>query len=118
VEKEDIDQSLGILFSTSLTERVMQPLYGCNLQDYQFEPMSSTMLGFVKNTIENAILYHEPRIMIERISVTESDSPDAMRGRLLIEVDYVIRSTNSRFNYVYNFYITEGSNDELLQSGK
>ena len=45
-DEEDINQSLNILLSTSLGERVMQPRYGCNLEDYLFEPLSITILHY------------------------------------------------------------------------
>src|SRR5690349_20903714 len=68
-DQTDIEQSLRILLSTSIGERVMQPLYGCNLRDYQFEPMNNTHLGFVRDLIERAILFFEPRIVVETIEV-------------------------------------------------
>ena len=30
-------------------------------------------------------------------------------GAVVIEVDYTVRSTNNRYNHVYPFYVTEGS---------
>ena len=108
--KEDIEQSLDILLSTSLGERVMQPRYGCNLRDYQFEPMSSTFVGRVRDLVSNAILYYEPRIEVLQLNVSNSGSQDAIEGRLIIELEYSIRTTNSRFNYVFNFYVKEASN--------
>jgi phage baseplate assembly protein W len=111
--REDIEQSLYILLSTSLRERVMQPLYGCNLQDYQFESMSSTLVGFIRDLVTKAILYHEARITVENISVSQSGSWDAIQGYLRINIDYIIRASNSRFNYVYDFYIREASADGL-----
>jgi phage baseplate assembly protein W len=107
--KEDIDQSLAILLSTSLGERVMQPKYGCNLRDYQFEPLSATLIGFIQDLVTNAILYYEPRIRLENVWVSTSGSQDAIEGKLRIEVEYTIRTTNSRFNYVYDFYILEAT---------
>src|SRR5215213_4828140 len=65
--EEDINQSLNILLSTSLGERVMQPQYGCNLQDYLFEPLNATVIGFIKDLVTNAILFYEPRIIAEKI---------------------------------------------------
>lgn len=105
--KEDIDQSLEILLSTSLGERVMQPTYGCNLKDYQFEPMNAALVGRLRDLIANAILYHEPRIRLEKLTVSEAD---VLAGKLMIEVEYTIRTTNSRYNYVYDFYLKERSN--------
>lgn len=104
---EDIHQSLNILLSTSLGERVMQPEYGCNLEDYLFESLSSTMIGYIKDRVTNAILYYEPRIIAEKIDVTSDDSADLFEGRFTIIVEYSIPGTNSRFNYVYDYYKNE-----------
>lgn len=106
-EEEDIRQSLEILLSTSIGERVMQPLYGCNLRDYQFESVSNTFIGFLVDLVERAILFFEPRILVENISITEPEDIHLFEGKLLISVDYVIAGTNSRYNYVYDFYLRE-----------
>ncbi len=105
--EKDIEQSLEILLSTSLGERVMQPSYGCNLKDYQFESMDSAMIGFIKNLVEKAILFFEPRIRLERVDITEEDSFDLIEGLLKINVQYEIEGTNTRNNYVYDFYLRE-----------
>ncbi len=106
-DEEDIRQSLQILLSTSLGERVMQPAYGCNLNDYVFEGLNSTTIGYIKERVANSILYYEPRIVVEQIGVTSAGSVDNLEGRFLIDVTYNIPGTNSRFNYVYDFYINE-----------
>ena len=106
-DEEDIKQSLNILLSTSLGERVMQPRYGCNLNDYLFEPLSSSMIGFIKDRVESSILIYESRIVVDKIEVTPEGSFDLMEGRFIINVDYTIPGTNSRFNYVYDYYKNE-----------
>lgn len=106
-DMEDINQSLDILLSTYLGERVMQPKYGCNLNDYLFEGLSSSTIGYIKDRVSNAILYYEPRILAENIEVTSDDSTDLLEGRFLISVEYTIPGTNSRFNYVYDYYKNE-----------
>jgi phage baseplate assembly protein W len=106
-DEEDIRQSLHILLSTSLGERVMQPDYGCNLNDYVFEGLNSTTIGYIKERVAHSILYYEPRILVERIEVTSAGSVDNLEGRFLIELTYSIPGTNSRFNYVYDFYKNE-----------
>lgn len=106
--EEDINQSLEILLSTSLRERVMRPNYGCNLSDYQFEPINAALTTFIRDLVEDAILYFEARIKTEKVTITESTSLEAVTGHLIISVDYVIKETNSRFNFVYNFYVNEG----------
>jgi len=106
---EDINQSLNILLSTSLGERVMQPDYGCNLNDYMFESLNNSLIGIIKHHVENAILFYEPRIVAENIDVTAADSTDLIEGRFTITVEYVIPETNSRFNFVYDYYLNEAT---------
>jgi uncharacterized protein len=106
-DEEDIRQSLQILLSTSLGERVMQPEYGCNLADYVFEGLSSTTIGYIRERVANSILFYEPRIVVERIDVTGEGTIDNLEGRFLISITYTIPGTNSRFNYVYDYYRNE-----------
>ncbi len=106
--REDIDQSLAILLSTTLGERVLQPRYGCNLSEYQFEAMDAAFVGLLRDLVSTAILYHEARIDVDHIEVTDDSSRFAIDGKVVITVAYRIRATNSRFNFVYDFYRTEG----------
>lgn len=111
-EEADIESSLEILLSTRLGERIMQPNYGCNLDDMVFEAMNLTMLTYLKDLVENAILYFEPRIDLEGVDI---DTSQELEGVLLIIIDYTVRTTNSRFNFVFPFYKNEGSNITLNQ---
>lgn len=104
---QDINQSLNILLSTSIGERIMQPQYGCDLHDYAFDPMNSTVIGFIRDLVTNAILFYEPRIVAEKIEVTSADSFDLIEGRFTITVEYTIPGSNSRFNFVYDYYLNE-----------
>ncbi len=106
-DEEDIRQSLNILLSTTLGERVMQPRYGCDLTNYVFENMNSSVIGYLKDRVKNAILYYEPRIVAEKIEVTAAESFDLIEGKFTISIDYSIPGTNSRFNYVYDYYKNE-----------
>ncbi|GAB2577856.1 GPW/gp25 family protein [Spirosoma areae] len=108
-DEEDIWQSLQILFNTSLGERVMLPDYGCNLRDYLFAPLNVTLLSYLEDLIRQAIIQHEPRIKLLNLTII----PAELEGRLDITVSYLIRSTNTRFNRVYPFYIQEGTNLSL-----
>jgi phage baseplate assembly protein W len=108
-DTQDIKESLHILLSTSLGERVMQPDYGCNLNEYLFESLNNSLIGIIKHHVENAILFFEPRIIAERVDVTPADSTDLFEGKFTITVDYLIPETNSRFNYVYDYYLNEAT---------
>lgn len=104
--EEDIKSSLEILLSTRLGERIMVPDYGCNLDELLFKPLNLTLKTYVIDLIKRAILYHEPRIDVNKIAI---DPINELEGELLINIEYTIRSTNSRKNMVFPFYKTEGS---------
>ena len=104
---EDIESSLHILLSTRLGERVMQHKYGCNLDVLLFEPMNTSLKTYVTDLIQKSIMHFEPRIKVEKISIQTDTDND---GLLLISVDYMVRATNSRQNFVYPFYKNEGTN--------
>lgn len=104
--EEDIRSSLEILLSTRLGERVILPNYGCNLDELLFNPLNQSLKTYTVDLIKTAILYHEPRIDAKKIDISQSSE---LEGLLLIEIDYVIRQTNSRRNMVYPFYKEEGN---------
>ena len=104
--QDDINKSLEILLSTRLGERVMVPDYGCNLEELLFQPLDLSLKTYVKDLIKTAILYHEPRIDVQKIEI---DTTNELEGELLVKIDYIIRITNSRGNMVYPFYKAEGS---------
>lgn len=104
--EEDVKSSLEILLSTRPGERIMVPDYGCNLDELLFKPLNLTLKTYVVDLIKTAILYHEPRVDINKIEI---DPTNELDGVLLINIDYTIRSTNSRKNMVYPFYKGEGT---------
>ena len=105
-DEADIESSLEILLSTRLGERIMVPDYGCNLEELLFSPLNLSVKTYVIDLIKTAILYHEPRIDAKKIQI---DPADELNGVLLINIEYIIRSTNSRRNMVYPFYKEEGT---------
>jgi phage baseplate assembly protein W len=105
--ENDIRESLRILLTTRIGERIMHPTYGCNLDDYVFENINQTFRTFIFDLVETAILYFEPRVDLENVWVRQDN---VLEGILEIEVEYTVRSTNSRSNIVFPFYKTEGNN--------
>ena len=106
----DIASSLEILLSTALGERTMLPQYGCNLDELVFESLDTRMKTLMADKVQTAILYYEPRIETESVLLDDSRQLD---GVILIEVNYRVKSTNSRFNFVFPFYKLEGTDINL-----
>jgi phage baseplate assembly protein W len=105
--EEDIKSSLKILLSTRIGERIMQPTYGCEMTKLLFEPIDTTLKTYIKDLINDAILYHEPRIILNDLDIINANLES---GLVEVIIDYTIISTNTRNNYVYPFYKSEGTN--------
>lgn len=106
-DEEDIKKSLEILLSTTIGERFLQPLYGCNLEPFVFEPMNATTTTEIRLTVKNAIELYEPRLKLLAVKL---DTALLMEGRVDIVVEYQIITTNTRHNLVYPFYTNEAHN--------
>lgn len=105
-DEEDIRESLIILLTTSLGERVMRPDYGANMEDMLFESINVTTASMIINRLKRAILFHEPRVKVKDIDMV----PDVGNGLIQVTVDYTIIATNTRTNLVFPFYLNEGTN--------
>jgi hypothetical protein len=105
-DEVDIHASLKILFGTSIGERFLHPKYGLNMRDLLFEPISTTMTTLFKDQIRMAILIYEPRIDVVSL---ELDTTGQFEGRVVLFLDYVVLATNSRYNLVYPFNLTDGN---------
>ena len=103
---DDIAQSLTILLATRRGERVLREDFGCELGEFLFGEISQRLVGQLRDLVSDAILHHEPRIRLDEVRVS---ADRAGEGVLLVEIDYTVRATNSRFNYVYPFYLREAS---------
>lgn len=105
-DEADIFQSLHILLSTQLKERVMRSDFGCDLTALLYESITVTLLTKIKGIIENAILLYEPRVDLLDVdfAIVETNN-----GLINVEIAYRIRATNSRKNYVFPYYLEEGT---------
>jgi phage baseplate assembly protein W len=109
-DERDIHESLLILFGTLPGERVLQPRFGLDLSPLLFEPLTTTLRTLLEDRIVTTLLVHEPRIRVIELVVDDSQ---AAEGLLQIRLDYSVRSTNSRFNLVYPYYV--GDANELRE---
>lgn len=104
-EEEDIREAIGIILRTSQGERVMRPDFGSDTMEYVFSAPSGTLHHTIANNLSIFIQGQEPRVR----DVQAACRQDGLSGDLVVEVSYTVRSTNSRYNHVYPFYLTEGS---------
>lgn len=108
VEEDDVQSSIGIILKTLTGERVMLPTFGANLQPFAFDTMNPATIALIEKIVREALVFHEPRIIVEELVTT----PNQQEGRLEISITYTIITTNTRYNYVFPFYMNEATNIE------
>jgi len=104
--EEDIKEAVRIILGTARGERVMRPDFGCGIHDLVFAPINAATVNQVENSVREALTVWEPRIELLKV---EASSEKADKGMLPVSIDYRVRTTNSRFNLVYPFYMREGA---------
>ena len=105
-EEEDIKEAIGIILNTVQGERVMRPGFGSTVLDYTFSAASDSTRQSLAFDLKEQLSYQEPRIQDIEVHCREADK---LEGTIVVEVSYRVRSTNNRYNHVYPFYRTEGS---------
>ena len=80
----------------------MRPDFGCRIHEMVFDVINAGTGNAITEAVRDALAIWEPRIDVLDLFVV----PDAaVTRRLLIEINYQVRQTNSRFNLVYPFYL-------------
>lgn len=103
--EEDVQEAIWIILSTVPGERLMLPDFGCGIHEFVFAPNNTRTAGLISFHVERALNRWEPRIDLLEVKIR----PDAgNRSMLLVNIDYKVRTTDSRFNLVYPFYLERG----------
>ncbi|MBL4703146.1 MAG: GPW/gp25 family protein [Flavobacteriales bacterium] len=102
----DIEQSLVILLSTQVGERVTQLDYGTIITDYTFEKLDVQAATLLEDDVKTAITYYEPRVTVSEIT----SEVDINSGKIEMDIQFTVNQTNTRHNIVFPFYFNEGTN--------
>ena len=103
---QNINENIKLLFSTRTGERVFNAKYGTKLSKLVFAAKNSLLENEIKESLSRAVKLYEPRVIVDHIAIDSGDRED---GFILINLSYTVRKINSRHNYVYPFYINEGT---------
>ena len=103
--EQDIREAIWIVLATAKGERLMRPDFGCGIHDYVFAPNNAGTRARIADQVRYALLTFEPRIDVLDVRV-ETFAQES--NKLLIRVDYSVRSTNKIGNIVYPFFLIEG----------
>ena len=96
--EDDIKEACRIILGTALGERAMRPDFGCAVYDLIFDPADSSLAGKIEFYVENALKLWEPRIKVRKVEA------ELFEEKVLVDVSYVIRRTNTEDNFVFPFF--------------
>ena len=110
--ERNVEESIRIILNTTPGERVMNPDFGCKINDLVFSANSPKTISLAIHYIEEAIVKWEPRVILKKVT----GNIDSLNRNLInINIDYEIRSVNTFFNMVYPFYLERGERDSNNQ---
>ena len=107
--EEDISEAITIILGTAPGERPMRPEFGCGIHNYIFETVDAYTIARLEQEIRIALDRWEPRIDVLDIDFG-LDRVD--HGEVVIEISYVVRTSNDIRNLVYPFYIIPAEESE------
>src|SRR5947209_4168582 len=103
--EENIRESILTILRTAPGERQMRPDFGCDIHGLVFAENNMITAGLASYRVEKALTRWEPRIELLRVDA----APDREnRDRILVQIEHRVIATNTVFNLVYPFYLTEG----------
>ena len=100
--EQSVEESIFIILSTKIGERMMNPEFGCQIHELLFEDNTPETCALAEQYIKSALRRWENRIILKKV---EAKSVEI--NKIVIEIEYQIKDTNSFFNYVYPFYLIE-----------
>ena len=101
-DETDIEQAIELILATAPGERPMRPEFGCGVHDFVFDSLDATTVGKMELAIRDALDRWEPRVVVETVEFNLDEVAD---GRLIIDIGYRVRVTNTMRNLVYPFYV-------------
>ena len=101
-DETDIEQAIELILGTAPGERPMRPEFGCGVHDFVFDSVDATTVGRMELAIRDALDRWEPRVFVETVEFNLDEVAD---GRLIIDIGYRVRVTNTMRNLVYPFYV-------------
>ncbi|HYG50806.1 MAG TPA: GPW/gp25 family protein [Flavobacteriales bacterium] len=105
--EQNINESINIILLTRKGERCLESQFGSGLQQFFFRKMNETLKGEITDAVKISLLHNEPRITVKNVLV---EFADITSGQVLITIQYEYNQTNTRHNYVFPFYLNEGTN--------
>jgi phage baseplate assembly protein W len=99
---EQLKSNVKNLLLTNRGERLGLPTFGCGLQSLLFEPNDEELEDKIYNTIENAINFWLPQLLIDSIEITSEDTD---KDNNTINVSIVFTAKYNQQNFKVDFAV-------------
>ena len=103
-----VRESIWIILFTQQSERFVRPDFGSDIMSYTFMDTNLTMLSILRQDITRIILDQEPRVMDVEVQTEFREK----QGCVVITIGYTVRTTNTRDNLVFPFYLDTADTGE------
>jgi len=104
-QEQDVEEAIKIILMTQKGERPMRPEFGTELHTLVFAPNDASTAGLARRYVMEGLAMWEPRIDVIHVGARPDEIDPA---RLMIDIRYKIRATNSDRNLVFPFYVIPG----------
>ncbi len=99
--EEDIRQSLEIILSTAVNERLNYPDFGCDLNAYMFAEVNNSLIMEIEDMILESVGRYETRVDVVNIEISQSED---WSGATIIHLEYYINEYEILQNMEFSFY--------------
>lgn len=100
--EEKIAESIRIILGTAKGERIMRPDFGCDIHDFAFSIVNTSVITQLKSAVKEALVLWEPRIEVMTVHASTETLSEGFIG---IDIQYRVRYTNTAHNLVFPFYL-------------
>jgi len=98
--ERSVEESIDIILSTRIGERIYNYKFGCKIHDLMFEPNNVRTQNLAARYVNEALTNFEPRIDLKDVEAISLDEKS-----LNINITYTLIESNKEFNLVYPFYL-------------
>ncbi len=102
-----VKESIYLILMTQRTERLVRPSFGSDIMNYTFMDTGTTMMSILRRNITQTIMDQEPRVADLDVTTEYRDK----QGVIYINLEYLVRDTNTRDNMVFPFYLDNGTKE-------
>jgi len=98
--EQAVSESIMNILNTKPGERVMHPTFGCNLEQYLFDPIDDITTIYIQKEIEDALNMFETRINQLKVIITPLYDDNAYDVQIIFSIKVISKQQTLSFQLV------------------